>query len=372
MFHTSQRTEFKLGGPDEALYLPTMRICNLGFTTTTGGASINKAAGVLSCIKRIEILDGNVSLENFVNFNQYVGFREQNRTNNDNLSQSEQLTGKDYGFVNLSDTIVNLNLPSTTTNNVSTTKTGWLSLRDYMAFLSDSNEVPCKVFKDLRVVIEYDNNMSNLCPGSADTFKEIVRPFMVVDEVVNSELKQQRENNYKGVTYRPMESTQLFLPVIAADTSKTYTLTGFNNKTIQRMLMVKAPTTTISTNSYGSLCSVNFLKPSSNLTVNGSQLLPQPIDTIAKELSSVSESWGDCNLVFPYASGDPGLSVGVDIGFNSYVNFDVNSFVRELQLNVSRGFDADGYYSQAINLILYGEVIKNVMVTGSTYTVGYV
>lgn len=372
--HNNQRTEFRLGNPDRPMYLSGMRLCNLGVVASVDNQAINRGAGLASLIKRLEILDGNVSLENFTNFNNWAGFRGQNRTNDVNISQSGNLNKSQIGFVNYQDVVNVLDAEPLLRNTEAATPKGWLSLRDYMAFLSDSNEIPTSVYKDLRIVIEYESDLSNVSPGTAATITSIVRPFMVVDEIVSEDLKKQRMAMYKGVTYRPLESAQVYSDVIAADRSSAHTLTGFNNKTIQKLLLAKAPTTTTSA-AYGSLCSVNFLSPSYNLDVNGSQLLPQPIDTIAKELSSVSESWGDCNIPYPYNTPNVAGTTTDNanrVGWQSYVNFDVNQYSRELVLRVNRGHNANAYYTQGVNLIVFAEVMKAVIVNpDGSYNVRY-
>lgn len=377
IFHTNYRTEFRLSNPENPLYLSSFRLCDVGCTMSGNNQELNRGAGILSMIKRVEILDGNVSLENLTNFNYWAAFRQQNRTNDVNMSQASKLSGNQMGFVN--DNNQGLVYPSgqyATTSELTTFK-GWVSLRDFMAFLSDSNEVPCSVFKDLRLVIEYETDPKKISPGTNETITGIVRPFLVVDEVVNQDLKKQREGLYQGVTFRPMESLNVYSPEITGETFKSYTLTGFNNKTIQRLLIMKAPTTTVSA-AYGALSSVHFLSPSTNLIVNGSQLLPQELYTIAQEMSSVSESWGDCNI--PYlgaktnAANDTIIPGGAArVGWQSYINFDVNQYSRELVLKINRGFVNNGYYSQGINIVLFAEVLKRVMVNpDKTYNLMYV
>lgn len=374
VYHTDSRTEFRLSNGDMPMYLSSMRLCNVGFKMSAQ-SPMNKGSGALSVIKRIEILDGNVSLENFVNFNQYVAFREQNRSNDKNCSSANILSQNQMGFATKSNVVQAFGSEKNADTSDDSTAKAWFSLRDYMAFLAESNEVPTSIYKDLKIVIEYENDPAVLCPGSANTFSGVVRPFMVVDEVVNEDLKQQRTKLYQGVQYKPFESLTVFSPVIGADKDESFTLTGFNSKTIQRMLMVKQPTTTVS-GAYGKLCSVNFLKPKANLFVNGSQLLPSDIDTLAKELSSVSESWGDCNIPYPYADLNDTSKVASSIdrvGWQSYVNFDVSQFSREMVLKLSRGYNANAYYSQGVNIILYAEVIKRVMVNADgSYNVMYV
>jgi len=377
-YHTNNRTEFRLGSQDRPMYLSSMRLCNIGVTTNSN-TELNRGAGVYSIIKSIQIMDDNVSLENFHNFNQYVGFKQQNKTNDSNLSQAGKLVGNQMGFANDDYVVSPLNAGGNIGTSENGTTTGWLSLRDYMSFLSSSNEIPTSVFKDLRIVIEYETDIGKIAPsGPANNIASIVRPFLVVDEVVNQDLKSQREKMYQGISYTPIESSQVYWNAITADSSKSFTLTGFNNKTINKLLLVKAPTYAIS-QAYGSLSSVNFTKQRSNLLVNGSQLLPQDIDTTAKELSSVSELYGDCNIPYPYSSvgsATPETIVNSSanrVGWQSYVAFDVSQFSRELVLNMTRGYNANGYYSQAINLFVFADVLKAIqMNSDGSYNVVYV
>jgi hypothetical protein len=403
--HTNNRTEFKLGNRD-AVYLSNMRLCRIGAVFSAGGQGINRLAGVYSCIRRIELLDGNVSLDVLNDFNYWAGFRQYNRTNDYNISSAGELSKNVMGFLPL--TAPNgyaggnldaypLESPSDGQgwgNTEAVTPKAWLSLKDVLAVCDELDYFSTRTFNNLRLVVEWETNPLILSPGTTETISSVIRPYLMVDEVVDDNVKMQMARSFRGGLYRPIESTQLFSPAITSDSSESYTLTGFNQKTINRMIIMKNPQSSdaILSTSYGILSSKQLgevgdangqnitSRQQWQLQVSGANLLPgNGYDSEAQIMAGLSDSWGDCNSVWlnPRVGESRVNDIVTDaanrVGWTSYINFDVNQYVKQLVLKVNRPYLASTYYSDALQLRCFAEVNKAIIVNpDGTYTVRYV
>jgi hypothetical protein len=393
--HSNSRTVFKLGSVDK-VYLTNMRLMNIGVISSASGVPINRLSGLYSCIRRIEILDGDVSLDLMDNFNDWAQFRNYNKPNDKLISEMTRTSKNDMGFMayhqgqNSGSDFRAHNLD--TPNQVSTleitdasTAKAWMSMKDFVSILDDFQFLPTRIFNNLKIVIEWETDIQNISPGTGASISEIVRPWLVVDSIADEQMKMDIVRNYKGGLYRPIEVASVYSPSIIADKSQSWTLTGFNNKTVNRMVLQKAPTsTTVST--YGKLDSVGLHDASETntqeyqLVVSGQNLLPENgYDSLAKCLRSVTESWGDCNSM--YLNLDVSNPVANEIvqdtaervGWQNYVNFDVNQFCKQIQFKMKRPYNANAYYSQALNLHIFAEVNKVIIVAlDGSYVVRYV
>ena len=137
----------------------------------------------------------------------------------------------------------------------STGDDGWLSLKDVFSFLDRSMIVPTGVFKQFRIVVEYNDtaalaklcSANNLAPYATKT-----NGLLLVDEVNEGETRDLMMKNYQGVVYRPLEIDTVIVPAItgladtAADKSKkqeqSFLVNGFINKRLMRVALIQEPT----------------------------------------------------------------------------------------------------------------------------------
>lgn len=394
------RTEFRLNQGEDVCFFTDLRLMNLGFSSTTAPKDINSLNGLFSCIKSISLMDGNVTLSQVLEFDKYSGFRCYNTTNDDNCSKNTQLKKNNLGFVTFGDEVANLGEQvealldgSQTTADVTTTPKSYFSLKEYIPMLDESLYLPLSVYKDLRVIIEYSTSLDDMMPNGSEQINTI-EPFLVVSELTNEEAKAQVRKSYNGATFQEVEHSRVRVNALnptAGDPNpkqdQTFTINSFNNKTLNRLLMVKTPTETSST-VYGKLGSVGQYQEQTQIFVNGASLLPDSGLTSHNQAQAMLyDLWGDCNNVVgadwiadsSNAIADPENRLG-QLDYRSVM---VENYVQDFQVQFKRTgqyktgvSDADQKkqkYNQPIHLNLYGEVNKSITTQpDGSYVVRYV
>ena len=396
------RTEFRLNQGDDVIYFTDLRLCNLGFSSASGNQKINELNGLYSCIKNLTLMDGNITLSQVLNLDKYSGFKCYNKTNDENLSKNQELKKNNMGFVTVGENptdgsnsrpqIGTLHSEISTTTDVSTTPQSWFSLKEYLPMLDESRYLPLSVYKDLRVVIEYSSSLDDMLPNGSSQIST-VEPFLVVSELTNEEAKNQIRKQYNGVVFQELEHSRVRLDELnptAGDPNPkqdvTFTINSFNNKTLNRLLMIKTPTQTSST-AYGKLGSVGQYKEQTQVFVNGASLLPDSgLTTHNQAQAMLYDLWGDANNIVG-ADWLPDTSNAVDdaddrLGQLDYRSVMVENFVNDFQIQFQRnGQYKQGVadenqknqkYNQALNIQLFGEVNKAVAVNpDGSYQVRY-
>ena len=396
------RTEFRLNQGDDVIYFTDLRLCNLGFSSATGNEKINELNGLYSCIKNLTLMDGNITLSQVLNLDKYSGFKCYNKTNDENLSKNQELKKNNMGFVTVGENptdgsnsrpqIGTLHSEISTTTDVSTTPQSWFSLKEYLPMLDESRYLPLSVYKDLRVVIEYSSSLDDMLPNGSSQIST-VEPFLVVSELTNEEAKNQIRKQYNGVVFQELEHSRVRLDELnptAGDPNPkqdvTFTINSFNNKTLNRLLMIKTPTQTSST-AYGKLGSVGQYKEQTQVFVNGASLLPDSgLTTHNQAQAMLYDLWGDANNIVG-ADWLPDTSNAVDdaddrLGQLDYRSVMVENFVNDFQIQFQRngqykqGVSDENQknqkYNQALNIQLFGEVNKAVAVNpDGSYQVRY-
>jgi hypothetical protein len=95
-----------------------------------------------------------------------------------------------------------------------TSAKGWLSLKSILPILDTSLYLPTTVFKNLRLVIEYNTN--NVQTNFTGTGSTTVEPLLIVDEILNSEKQAQITSQYNGVSFLAIEHDRLMVPAMVA------------------------------------------------------------------------------------------------------------------------------------------------------------
>ena len=83
VFHSDTRCEFRLANRGES-YLPTMRIGNLGLSTSGADNTYHFGPGAMSVISRIQLLDGNEPLDTLRNVGNWLTFKNSLHSNSQN------------------------------------------------------------------------------------------------------------------------------------------------------------------------------------------------------------------------------------------------------------------------------------------------
>ena len=396
------RSEFRFD--EDKVYLSNARLLNVGVVKVGGaGSSYNKLVGSYGVIKQISLLDGNETLSNMVDFNRYTAFKSFVKKNDENNSIKKFLQKNDMGVV-FNDTASNTRiegLEDTTaiqTTELATGK-GWLSLRECIPFLSASQYVPTNVFRNLRLVVEYDTQVSSFASNATLSYSTL-EPLLVCDMMVNSKVATQMMMEYKGLSWVDVETDRMVLPEIpntqfVDDTNPkqqtSFLVNGFNGKSCNRMVLCNVPTGILTYKEgdfytlYSNMGSMNQYQQSVQVQLNGSNLFTEPINTPNKRLASLVDNYGDATMPLGYGTYD-GLTDLVErplevLGNTDYTCFSLGGArVQELVIEYSRVgvYDAglvlqgQGRFNQRLTLQLFGEVQKRLVMNGKgQYVIAY-
>tara|TARA_R100000951_G_scaffold5297_1_gene5811 strand:- start:8917 stop:10131 length:1215 start_codon:yes stop_codon:yes gene_type:complete len=375
--------------PNE-VYMSNMRLLNCGAVRKQAGtATYNELCGALSVIKRIALYDDNVLLDSVDKFPLWASFRSFNNTNDDNMSRHNNLNKKNMGFVSevseanpSQETVQQLGESSTITNDTNTTAKSYISLRDVLSFLESSTYVPTNVYKGLRLEIEFNTNLADICPASVGGTDGVntLRPFLSYERVMNPELMSKVMSGYKGTQFSPVELSTVFVdPAGDAEQNKNFTLNSYNNKNLERILVVKSPLTGgTSSTKYGQTGSLAMNKERFNFISGGDTLIPQDVSSDNRRLALLNDLYSDCDVAYAGMSPNEGdttvSSADEQVGQTSYIAYGVNSFVsNNFQLKYQRtGVTGGPQSNEGMNLNIYGEVLKAVIRDGDSYRVQYV
>jgi hypothetical protein len=281
--------------------------------------------------------------------------------------------------------------------NDSTSSKGWLSLKSLLPFLDASLYCPTTVFKNLRVVIQYNTNFGqlgvNTADGTAANSVSSLEPLLLVDEVVNPERQNQIAKSYKGVRYNAIEHDRVSIPLMDVNDGTvptTKTVGGFNNKNVTRFLLVNSPLTASATDASMGLGSTSMFKQAIQIRMNGQNIFPASgINRPNQRLSLLTDVWGTCNsfngtnqvmLSSTSAADDSIVSkVAYDrtfVGNLDYCAFSAmsNEPIQELQIDFTRFSETSAAAQQhsALNLNIFGEVLKQISVSSNGYSINYV
>lgn len=389
----NKRSEFRFD--DNEMLLSNFRLMDLGFTITTASKQeYNYQCGIFAYLKNIYLMDGNIVLDQILGVNDWLSFKNYNNDNNINRDVNKWLglnslgytyfkegtDGRIYQFTNAGPD------EREVTNNINESYRGWLNLASLFPFLSNSEYVPTHIYKKLKLIIEYDMNKTNLLAlnVSGNIIDKSLEPLLVVDQLTNTEAVQQILSNYKGVKYLAIENDKQYIEPISGFSGKgstvvqkkTFNINGFDNKTVNRMLMINKPT--VSNVGSGYLVSSSMIEEKHNFRVNGRYTLPfAGLDKPNKRLARMNDTFGTCNsVVGTYNTGfsDMGNHLNLEplILETDYTGLVIADRVTDLEIDYQRtGIYDDKYnnnnqnnspYNQGINLNFYGEVQKEVVV----------
>ena len=396
---TNFRSEFRLDS--DKLYMSNMRLLNIGFKENTAVTrNVNRLVGAYGVIKNLSIFDDNELIDSLDNFNLWAAFSCYNKKNDDNLSTNYFLKKNNMGLVSQGlnpsqDGNIDVVLADNTADNTTGART-WLDMSAYLDFLRRSRFVPTHYFKRLRIVIEYETDIENLTPNHTDPVSSL-EPLLVVDEMKDPEVIAQVLKNYGTIQYQPIETSRVVMPVHpnlptgATDEGVvqevTFTIQGFNNKSINRLVMMPVGQS-VTSNKYGKLMAqaVN-LNNFQVRTSEGNLLQGQGITLDNQRRKMLTDLYGDCNdqvgaVWVQNASSvisNDGATLGLLTPFavkleqDMVQNFQV-TFGRKSVYDVSAGSQATTSYNQQMHLHFFAEVLKEIVVNPKdmSYSISYV
>lgn len=386
--HSSKRTEFKVRLQD-VLLTTDWRLLDVGMQllrepTEQEFNLPNQVLGNMAPIKNIYLYDSNVELSKMTQFKDLVAFMNRNRSNDANINL-KNLDGVSLGFTARTD--INTSLQSTdlffanSNNNLttddSTTPKAHLSLKTYLPLLKLLTFVHTSIFKDLRLVVEYD--YKDITVGS-DIPSQSTRPKLVFEEVMNDQVANTFLTDFfkNPIVWNEIENERFILPS-TTPTANVQTQrvnlrsTGFLNKTLGRVLIQKRAKG-VDNLLFRKQYSLRLFNEVLQMRVNGADLLADDgIKSSQQNMGMLCDSWGSFNLTeLQNLIGllDESVTVGAISNTGNYTGFNVGKKISDLQLNISRDFKNtyDERLNDQIEVILFGEVLKTII---SDKFVGY-
>ena len=374
--HNSKRSEFKLR-KDNSLFNTNWRLVDVGVQLSQADPSANIFNNVVGNfpIKNIYLYDGKVELTKMTDAKKLVAFLNRQRSN-DACANLKVLDGTNLGFSASTGNILaqqetqvlysnTNNLPS---NEEDLTPKAHLSLQKFLPLLQKLTFVHTGLFKDLRLVVEWDykdvltDDLSMVC----------TIPKLVMEEVLNQQLAQQQLQDFfkTPIEWNEMENERFIMPsVVPTANTQTQRLavrsTGFLNKTLGRVLIQKRGNidSLLSRSQY----SQNLFNEVIQVRVNGMDFLPDNgLNTSGYRNGLLTDTFGAvCSSA---VSGQLSLlnhnpENGLYGNTSAYVGFQVGKKINELQLNVNRDYKdtlSTDLYGE-VEITMFGEVLKTIV-----------
>ena len=440
--HVSKgRTEFKL---NRGTILSNLYISNLGNTVTHAGNDYSQKLGVLQNIKNIHLMDGGVSLQSIYDVNRTMSFKNALKSNQHNSDVDRYLKKHSLGYAHgfpdavtaqgLTPHNYNIVVANVGDNNQreggipakngaqtdGDTEYGLIDVRELLPFLKKIICLPSSIFKQLRLVIEYETNRRNLFQDIRGDFENI-NPQLIIDRVVNEETEKKLIGSLSSFSYANYEYTNFIIPqqptaggppvttYVANAQNTSRKIKAFNKKYLNRMRVqigFSDPTATevVGNNQVGTVVGDALTlgaDASYAVRVNGKDILPDSkVVGIMRPLAYTVDSYGGENYVY----NEVGLftnKVNLFSDDNVFRNgksynfaIKVGEFIDELIVDVGRvidtkrlGTEESGRFGVQIhpNLVsevnrfgdemrvtIEGETIKQLVFGAGGYVVGYI
>ncbi len=412
------RVEFRL--PADSCYLSNMRLINIAINSDNAGSSYNPQLGALGAIRNISVFDGSVLLEQLSDATLLNAFKNVQAENDYNLSVNRFLKYNANGytmsgvpnFTNNTEIARNsytLQVQNPVANNVG--QKAWISLRDCISFLRSSSVVPTNIYKQFRIVVEYNDAsaLKYLTSVTNATVSTSADALLLVDEVNDGDAKDSMMRNYEGVSYRPIEAERVVVPAVTvaddseSEQSLSFLVNGFNNKRLNRLLVVQqsgdSSTYDVGNATVGNgvVSSVPQWKTRFNIRVNGKNVLAgdgisgspatstnRAGSSANRRLAYLTDTWGNTNLtanmnVVTYNDQPNFVVEELRQRNQDYIGLMVQDHIQELQIQYARTALGNSSTTgsnlpqrQQLLLNVFGEVERAVVVgAGGSYNVVY-
>ena len=337
VFHSNTRCEFRLANRGES-YMPTMRIGNLGLSTSGFDNTYHFGPGAMSVISRIQLLDGNEPIDTLRNVGNWLTFKNSLKSNSQNDNVFNNLVGGSLGWATGATGELLSNDNKTIRQSGGAETLGTLDLREVFPYLNSVSHLSTKLFKNLRVVIEYNTAYIALANGQSDTdtLTKTV-PILIVDEIIDEALAASLDKQFQSATWTAIEHDQVGVPAVpgipaapavgdvALSKSQSVSLrvNGFQNKAVGRVMVSKvyqdlqnyiygaAPGGVKALGQYGSKA---LHKEEFNMRINGRNVLAgRGTDSPASMAMLCADTWGEINTLPGSITESLGLDTKYDL-----------------------------------------------------------
>ena len=411
----NNRLEFRLN--PQTAYYSNLRLANFGCTAPSD-QDITGLGGLYSLIKHIRLLDGNQEIDSCRFANRYLAFKNVNNKNADNISLTQHLSKGNVGYViNTSAIDDRSNMANRNVRGVADHKdlnNAHLDLRVCLPVLEQISYLDTSLMPNLRIVVELDMSARNIINNHSLALNSTQNAVLIADEIMDEKLKGALKANFKGVAWNTLEHDLVQVPsqeteaaALGAGGEATQAvslrLNAYDNKLLGRVVMMKEYSDVTkynrsgtSTRGYGPLSSLAMMGEKVNLRLNGGNVFSgDGLNTSAKIASVLSDTWGPINIEGftnqlsagvgnvkgahanragqPY--GESATEESNRIGQSSYIGLEVADRVSQLSIEYERVIpkDADALKTESsgLNIHIYGEVQKNLMVQNGEYKISY-
>ena len=337
VFNSDTRCEFRLANRGES-YLPTMRIGNLGLSTSGADNTYHFGPGAMSVISRIQLLDGNEPLDTLRNVGNWLTFKNSLHSNSQNDNVFNKMVGGSTGWATgaTGELLSNNNKLIRPSGGAETL--GTLDLREVFPLLNSISHLSTKLFKNLRVVIEYNTSKIALVNGTGgtDTYTKSI-PILIVDEIIDEALAATYDKQLVSAAWTAIEHDQVGVPTVpgmpaapavgdvalSVQQAVNLRVNGFQNKAVGRVMISKVYQD-LDNYLYGdvNMAGVKALaqygskalhKEEFNMRINGRNVLTgRGLVTPESMAALCGDTWGDLNV----CPGTFTESVGMDCKYD--------------------------------------------------------
>lgn len=344
---------------NEAAYLPDLRITFLGGETDGGDSAYNTLLGAIASCKNWRLMDGKTELcsQNVAQFIQ--GFRNLNRPNAQNEAVNSSLLCNSLGLTieganNKIERVAKVLDAST----AGVTNSAYFHLSEVFPMLNSVTHLPTSIFENLRVEVEFDSSRQSNLMDTTKTFATL-RPVLVADVLEDPKIVDMMNKNFRAASWLEREHDQFVIPQSANNggandqklvQSVNVKVNGFNNKRVERLLMVKELSdkslflyggTTVG--GFGHFASQANYNQKFQVRLNGRNILPrQGIVANNERLAHVVDTYGECTSYLganQYGKKDNVnfMANGDKLGGQAdYIALYLGDYVQDLQINYSR------------------------------------
>lgn len=372
--------EFRLD-EENVNYLSDIRLINMGLTSSNT-PDVVPLGGYLNMIKHVELLSGREVLCSGRHIAPYLAFQQTRQPNEQNKSVSNFLLKSDYAYQAKNGGISTGGGGFALTADSATTPKSHVSLKDCLPLLENLPALNSNTFPNMVIRIEFESNPVKLI--STVDVVTTTEPSLVVDIVRGKMALPQQvmwveiehdEYTLVSPTTAPTEVTQ---PIKVPNTIR---INAFNNKMVNRMLLVKRYSDDSKNPNDHSVKngSLSLFKEELGIRVNGRALFPEGvIDKDSVRSHICEDAWGIQNVVQHYnkINSTDSLLASSQIGKTDYNGFVIDDELKDLQIEHNRSCIADSstssQYNSEIKVHCYAEVRKFLNVKGGEFSVSYV
>lgn len=384
-YFSQSRVEFRL---DNKNYTNSMRLVNFGCYSPAGFADATQyvsGCGAWSLIRNATLYSDNVVIEQIRDVYKLMSMKNLLRSNTNSLSRNNFETCAGNGYhIYRDDGLdkIDMKRGKPITNDEATTAKAFLNLSELFSFLDNNAALP-KEIGNLRIVLEFENDIEKVYQQPRPATFTIVQPALLVDEVVNKKIEASIEktvNNTLQMEYYPMELER----VTAAGGSAGEILLmkarlhAFDEKQVRRLFIANNSSAFIS-ELLGKHSSVQQDDEKVQFSLNGRTYLPfKGSDTPARKCAYMTDAFGVLNIPLGsekrvFTRADEVLDKALHLQGNmSYFGMNVNERVDQLHVEFSRTGGALAQTVNDVDLNVYGEVHRVLVIKGENKNVLYV